>query len=212
MTFKQAYVFSLTALGDPHTLAELSTRRGPPVGSIYLIRHGQASFGADDYDVLSPTGIRQAEILGDHLLNLRRPFRPRPQRRLAPPAAHRPRRPRTPGVLRAGHAGAGSRSGVQRIRSRRGDPRAPAGPCSMSSRKPCTSFAMRPSIGPSSSACSPPSSRAGFPATMRKMGWKAGRNSSIRSTIGLRRLLAQASGRTGSPCSPPAVPLPPCSS
>nr|WP_276584023.1 histidine phosphatase family protein [Pseudomonas sp. RIT-PI-AD] len=32
-----------------------------------MIRHGQASFGADDYDVLSPTGIRQAEILGDHL-------------------------------------------------------------------------------------------------------------------------------------------------
>lgn len=42
------------------------------MGSIYLIRHGQASFGADDYDVLSPTGIRQAEILGDHLLNLDR--------------------------------------------------------------------------------------------------------------------------------------------
>ncbi|WP_164030788.1 histidine phosphatase family protein, partial [Serratia marcescens] len=40
------------------------------MGSIYLIRHGQASFGADDYDVLSPTGIRQAEILGDHLRNL----------------------------------------------------------------------------------------------------------------------------------------------
>ncbi|MDZ4333172.1 MAG: histidine phosphatase family protein, partial [Pseudomonas sp.] len=30
------------------------------MGSIYLIRHGQASFGADDYDVLSPIGIRQA--------------------------------------------------------------------------------------------------------------------------------------------------------
>jgi len=40
------------------------------VGSIYLIRHGQASFGADDYDVLSPTGIRQAEILGQHLAGL----------------------------------------------------------------------------------------------------------------------------------------------
>jgi broad specificity phosphatase PhoE len=37
------------------------------VGSIYLIRHGQASFGADDYDVLSPVGIRQAEVLGEHL-------------------------------------------------------------------------------------------------------------------------------------------------
>ena len=40
------------------------------MGSIYLIRHGQASFGADDYDVLSPMGIRQAEILGTHLAQL----------------------------------------------------------------------------------------------------------------------------------------------
>lgn len=40
------------------------------VGSIYLIRHGQASFGADDYDVLSPIGIRQAEALGAHLARL----------------------------------------------------------------------------------------------------------------------------------------------
>jgi broad specificity phosphatase PhoE len=40
------------------------------VGSIYLIRHGQASFGADDYDVLSPIGIRQAEVVGAHLAQL----------------------------------------------------------------------------------------------------------------------------------------------
>ncbi|MGE8482306.1 histidine phosphatase family protein [Pseudomonas sp. FP1740] len=40
------------------------------MGSIYLIRHGQASFGADDYDVLSPTGVRQAEVLGRHLAEL----------------------------------------------------------------------------------------------------------------------------------------------
>ena len=40
------------------------------MGSIYLIRHGQASFGADDYDVLSPIGIRQAEIVGAHLAQL----------------------------------------------------------------------------------------------------------------------------------------------
>ena len=40
------------------------------MGSIYLIRHGQASFGADDYDVLSPIGIRQAEVLGTHLADL----------------------------------------------------------------------------------------------------------------------------------------------
>ncbi|WP_095083275.1 histidine phosphatase family protein [Pseudomonas sp. Irchel s3h17] len=40
------------------------------MGSIYLIRHGQASFGADDYDVLSSIGVRQAEILGSHLAEL----------------------------------------------------------------------------------------------------------------------------------------------
>lgn len=38
------------------------------MGSIYLIRHGQASFGTKDYDVLSPLGQRQAEILGTHLV------------------------------------------------------------------------------------------------------------------------------------------------
>ncbi|MCQ4258240.1 histidine phosphatase family protein [Stutzerimonas stutzeri] len=37
------------------------------MGSIYLIRHGQASFGAENYDVLSPLGFRQAAALGDHL-------------------------------------------------------------------------------------------------------------------------------------------------
>ena len=40
------------------------------MGSIYLIRHGQASFGADDYDVLSPVGMRQSEALGEHLSQL----------------------------------------------------------------------------------------------------------------------------------------------
>lgn len=34
------------------------------MATIYLVRHGQASFGADDYDVLSPLGVAQAETLG----------------------------------------------------------------------------------------------------------------------------------------------------
>jgi broad specificity phosphatase PhoE len=34
---------------------------------IYLIRHGQASFSADDYDQLSETGIAQATFLGQYL-------------------------------------------------------------------------------------------------------------------------------------------------
>jgi broad specificity phosphatase PhoE len=40
------------------------------LGSIYLIRHGQASFGAHDYDVLCTNGVRQAEVLGEHLARL----------------------------------------------------------------------------------------------------------------------------------------------
>ena len=31
---------------------------------VWLIRHGQASFGADDYDKLSELGVRQARMLG----------------------------------------------------------------------------------------------------------------------------------------------------
>lgn len=34
---------------------------------IRLIRHGQASFGLKDYDELSKTGIRQAQLLGESL-------------------------------------------------------------------------------------------------------------------------------------------------
>ena len=34
---------------------------------IYLLRHGQAAFGADDYDQLSDLGRRQAERAGEHL-------------------------------------------------------------------------------------------------------------------------------------------------
>ncbi|ASR35162.1 histidine phosphatase family protein [Prauserella marina] len=37
------------------------------MGAIYLVRHGQASFGAADYDVLSATGERQAGVVGEEL-------------------------------------------------------------------------------------------------------------------------------------------------
>ena len=73
------------------------------MGSIYLIRHGQASFGADNYDVLSAVGVRQAEVLGDHLaglgLNLDRCVAGSLQRQqhtaeaALAPACRRPRRP-----------------------------------------------------------------------------------------------------------------------
>ena len=37
---------------------------------IYLIRHGQASFGDADYDALSDTGIRQSQVLGERLARI----------------------------------------------------------------------------------------------------------------------------------------------
>ncbi|MGI9292781.1 MAG: histidine phosphatase family protein [Pseudomonadales bacterium] len=37
------------------------------MASIYLIRHGQASFGTDDYDRLSDLGHQQAQLLGQYL-------------------------------------------------------------------------------------------------------------------------------------------------
>ena len=37
------------------------------MGTLYLVRHGQASFGAADYDQLSPLGTRQCHALGAYL-------------------------------------------------------------------------------------------------------------------------------------------------
>lgn len=36
------------------------------MGTLYLVRHGQASFGADNYDVLSPLGVQQSIRLGEY--------------------------------------------------------------------------------------------------------------------------------------------------
>ena len=36
------------------------------MGTLYLVRHGQASFGAEDYDQLSALGRQQAVRLGEH--------------------------------------------------------------------------------------------------------------------------------------------------
>ncbi len=40
------------------------------MGQILLVRHGQASFGADDYDVLSAVGHQQAAVTGQALTEL----------------------------------------------------------------------------------------------------------------------------------------------
>lgn len=37
------------------------------MGAVYLVRHGQASFGKRNYDALSKTGIQQSTVLGDSL-------------------------------------------------------------------------------------------------------------------------------------------------
>jgi broad specificity phosphatase PhoE len=63
--------------------------------TILLIRHGQASFGAADYDALSATGFEQVAVVADHLstrgLNVRRIVsgQMRRQRESAMPAAER---------------------------------------------------------------------------------------------------------------------------
>lgn len=41
------------------------------MGQILLVRHGQASWGADDYDVLSEVGEEQSAVLGHTLATLR---------------------------------------------------------------------------------------------------------------------------------------------
>ncbi len=44
----------------------MSIIKGVP--TVLLVRHGQASFGAEDYDVLSALGVRQAEVLAAALV------------------------------------------------------------------------------------------------------------------------------------------------
>jgi broad specificity phosphatase PhoE len=41
---------------------------------LYLVRHGQASFGADNYDQLSPLGMRQCQRLGEYFKSRGRRF------------------------------------------------------------------------------------------------------------------------------------------
>lgn len=40
------------------------------MSTLYLVRHGQASFGTDNYDQLSPTGREQVRILGTYFAEL----------------------------------------------------------------------------------------------------------------------------------------------
>jgi len=38
------------------------------MGILYMIRHGQASFGSANYDLFSETGVLQSRILAEYLL------------------------------------------------------------------------------------------------------------------------------------------------
>lgn len=42
----------------------------PGMGTLYLVRHGQASFGAEDYDQLSALGLQQSQQLGAYFAAL----------------------------------------------------------------------------------------------------------------------------------------------
>ena len=44
------------------------------MGTVHLVRHGQASFGADDYDQLSALGVRQCVRLGEYFRQRGRRF------------------------------------------------------------------------------------------------------------------------------------------
>jgi broad specificity phosphatase PhoE len=44
------------------------------MGQIYLVRHGQASFGSANYDQLSQRGVEQARLLGEWFANSRQKF------------------------------------------------------------------------------------------------------------------------------------------
>lgn len=44
------------------------------MSALYLVRHGQASFGSGDYDRLTSTGLEQCRALARHWLSLSRPL------------------------------------------------------------------------------------------------------------------------------------------
>ena len=60
------YVYRKQLRDTQATGPERRARHNLLMGTLYLVRHGQASFGADDYDVLSPLGHQQARRLGEH--------------------------------------------------------------------------------------------------------------------------------------------------
>ena len=44
------------------------------MSTLYLVRHGQASFGKEDYDQLSELGYQQAQVAGEYLSKITKPI------------------------------------------------------------------------------------------------------------------------------------------
>jgi broad specificity phosphatase PhoE len=51
---------------DYHLAVRVVRRGESGMAEFYLVRHGQASFGTDDYDRLSPLGMQQSRWLGEY--------------------------------------------------------------------------------------------------------------------------------------------------
>ena len=128
---------------------------GRLMGLVLLVRHGQASFGADDYDVLSETGVAQSKRLGAWLAEADLQPDRAAARRHAAAARHRDRDGRGRRLVGRSRA----RRGVERVRpprgggararrprGRRGSDRSLGPP-----RLPAASSRTRPRAGPAAS-------------------------------------------------------------
>ena len=178
---------------------------GSDVGQVLLVRHGQASWGAADYDVLSPLGERQAAATGAFLAGVR-PDAVVHGADAAPAADGRadgrggrlePRRPRSTGAgtrwttsrcwpPRSRHSPGTSTASRTRTSSRPGSRRPPAAGC------PARTTASTPSRGRSSATAS---SRASTPWATAPPWWSrpAARSPSSSRTCSSRRRPTSAS-------------------
>ena len=66
-TTNEAYARFLPMVQLPRRALQPADRRGRSVSVLLLVRHGQASFGAADYDELSALGEEQSRLLGASL-------------------------------------------------------------------------------------------------------------------------------------------------
>ena len=157
-----------------------------PMGTLYLVRHGQASFGAADYDRLSELGERQSERLGRYWAERGLRFDAvitgtlrRHAQTWAGIARGRRAGPVTPRMARA-----------RRIRQRRGDPRHPA--------VPARGLAGRPA--------QPRGLQGALPDAARRLAAVDGRHHQPRRHARVQRVRARRDQRAGARARPPRGP------